>query len=210
MFFKNRTHAGKLLAMALTKYQGQDLLVIALPRGGVPVALEIARTLHAPLDLALAHKIGHPSHPEYAIAAVSETGRTLITAEEAKYIDPAWLEAEKKRQIRELADKRALFLKDKKPPSFKNKTVILVDDGIATGATMKVAIQDIQAEHPRRLVVAVPVAPHDTADEIRAQVDDFVALKIASAADFMGAVGAHYEDFQQVENEEVIRLMEAR
>ena len=208
MFFKNRAEAGRLLAEKLTKYGGKNVIVLGLPRGGVVPAFEIAKALKAPLDIVLAHKIGHPHSPEYAIGAISESGHLLITSAEAKFVDPRWLAEEKELQIRELAHKRQLFGRGKKAPSLKDKIVILVDDGIATGSTMKVAIKEIQSQQPQKLIVAVAVSPDDTAREIAASVDEFIALKVASGADFMGAVGAHYEHFPQVENDEVIALLE--
>lgn len=201
--FKDRQDAGQQLAVLLQKYKGQPVVVFALPRGGVVPALEIAKALEAPLDLIIAHKIGHPQQPEYAVAAVSESGLLYISDE----VNPEWLEKEKERQIKELKKKRALFLPGRKQEAVEGKIAILVDDGIATGATMKVGIKELQARHPKKLVVAVPVAPASTAQEIAGQVDEFIALKVLGDADFMGAVGAHYDEFEPVENDEVIKCL---
>lgn len=208
MYFKDRSEGGRLLAQKLQKYQGQEVVVFALPRGGVVTAVEVARFLKAPLDLILAHKIGHPQQPEYAIAALSEEGHLLITSDEAKFVKQEWLDKEKERVMTELKKRRSLFLKGKAMPYLKGKIALLVDDGIATGSTMKVGILQLKAHQPAKIVVAVPVAPRSTAEEIAATVDEFIAVKTPDDADFMGAVGAHYEDFPQVEDDEVITLIE--
>lgn len=207
LFFKDRADAGKQLAQALVKYQGQEIIVFALPRGGVPVAQEIANFLHAPLDLILAHKIGHPYQPEYAIGAISEDGHIIGNMDELRDQGEQWLDAEKQRQIAEIKRKREIYLKDRKPVSLENKIAIIVDDGIATGLTMQVGILELKDRHPKKIVVAVPVAPIATAERLRAMADDFVAVEIAPEHLFLGAVGAYYNSFDQVEDAAVVAIL---
>jgi len=204
--FKNRQEAGQRLAHALSSYEGKDVIVLGLPRGGVVLAAEIARALKAPLDLIFAHKIGHPEREEYAIGAVSESGH-LITSPHLK-IDPRWLEQKKHSILAEIKRRRAFYLKGKALPTFTDKTVIIVDDGIATGLTMQAAIQEVKNAHPKKLIVAIPLAPETTARLIRSQVDALIVIQEDPDYLFLGAVSAYYEEFKQVEDEEVIRLLE--
>jgi putative phosphoribosyl transferase len=207
MQFRDRQEAGRLMANALSKYKGQDVVVYALPRGGVVNAAEIALALQAPLDLILAHKIGHPYQPEYAIGAVSEHGQSVVSSREV-HIDKAWFEAEKKRQMQELKKKRALYLKGRPEIPIKGKIAILVDDGIATGLTMQAGILDLKQRHPQKIVVAVPVAPRSTAELLGKQADEFVGLEIPEDYYYRGAVGSYYDNFSQTLDEEVIELLE--
>jgi len=200
--FKDRQDAGRQLGKLLAKYKNKDVVVYAIPRGGVVLGAEVAKMLNAPLDLILAHKIPHPLQPEYAIAAVSESGHLVGSLTEGK----AWIESEKERQMQEIKRKRRMYLKDKKEIPLKGKIAIIVDDGLATGLTMRVGILELKDKLPKKIVVAVPVAPRDTADLVTSMVDEFVALDIPD--DFMGSVGAHYLHFEQVEDEEVISLLE--
>jgi predicted phosphoribosyltransferase len=210
MLFKNRQDAGRQLGQLLKKYQNQAVVVYALPRGGVVVAAEIAKFLHAPLDLIFAHKIGHPYQPEYAIAAISEGGHMMGPSRELLLsIEDVWLEREKEHQIKEIKRKREKYLKERKDIPVENKIAILVDDGIATGLTMQVGIKELQDRHPKKIVVAVPVAPKSSADLIKAMVDDFVGLTIDDC-NFLGAVGAYYDEFNQVEDEEVVEILNNR
>lgn len=206
--FYNRRDAGKQLGLLLKKYENQDTIVYALPRGGVTLAAEIAQILHAPLDLLFAHKIGHPHQPEYAIAAVSESGHMLGSPHELRTVDESWLEREKQHQIEEIQRKRKLYLKGEKGRSAEGKIAIIVDDGIATGLTMMAAIKELKDKHPSKIIVAVPVSPKSTADIIGETVDEFVGIEIPEDYDFLGAVGAYYDEFNQVEDDEVIALME--
>jgi predicted phosphoribosyltransferase len=205
--FRNRSDAGRQLAVLLEKYVDQPAIVYALPRGGVPVATEIARHLNAPLDLLLAHKIGHPYQPEYAIGAISESGYLIGNSEELRRVSAEWLKAEKERQLQEIARKRQLYLSDQPSPSVTGKIAIIVDDGIATGHTMEAGILEIKQRSPSRLVVAVPVAPRSTADWLETLVDEFVALEIPSEGAFLGAVGAYYTIFDQVSDSTVLMLL---
>jgi predicted phosphoribosyltransferase len=205
MRFKNRREAGRQICQLLKKYQGQDAIVFALPRGGVVVADEIANFLHAPLDLILAHKIGHPHHSEYAIAAMSEDGQLIGNMNELSPLGKNWLEKEKEAQFAEFKRKRKLYLKNRPQISLHNKIAFLVDDGIATGLTMQAGIMELKRRHPKKIVAVVPVSPKDTADLLKLLVDDFVCPMITS--DFKGSVGAYFEDFPQVEDEEVIQIL---
>lgn len=204
MYFKNRRDAGKQLSLLLEKYQNQNVVVFALPRGGVTVAAEIAKFLHAPLDLIFAHKIGHPYQSEYAIAAVSESGHLVRNSH---FTEEVWLEQEKVRQLEEIKKRRKTYLKGKKEISLDDKIAIIVDDGIATGLTMLVGIKELKERHPKKIVVAVPVAPKSQANLLKTLADDFVGIEIDDYQ-FLGSVGAYYDDFTQVEDEEVIAILD--
>lgn len=205
MHFRNRIEAGQLLAEALNAYTDQPGIVYPLPRGGVPLGVEIARALNMEIDLIIPRKIGHPASPEYAIAAVGETGKPVINEMEVSRVDAAWFEQEVARQRAESRRRRHAYLGDRQPLPVQGKIAILVDDGIATGLTMKAAIQDARSRHPAKLVVAIPVVPADTARALREIVDDLVALDIAEH--YLGAVGSYYDDFGQVSDHEVIALL---
>ncbi|HET9951318.1 MAG TPA: phosphoribosyltransferase family protein [Candidatus Eisenbacteria bacterium] len=207
MFFKHRAEAGRLLAKALSHYDGQDVVVYALPRGGVVTAAEIAQRLHAPLDLVIARKIGHPRAPEYAIAAIAEDGHMVANDEELEMVDAAWHENEKARQRGEARRRRLMYLGERPPVPVEGKVAILVDDGVATGLTMRVGIVELRHRRPRKLVVATPVLPESTAALIRRDADELVALDVPPNLEFLGAIGAYYEDFSQVEDAEVVALM---
>lgn len=207
MLFKNRQDAGNQLSQLLKNYKDMDIVVYALPRGGVAVAAEISKFLHAPMDLIFAHKIGHPYQPEYAIAAISESGHMVGPSLELLLsIGSELFESEKTYQIKEIKKKREQYLKGRKEISVENKIAILVDDGMATGLTMQVGIKELKDRHPKKIVVAVPVAPKSVADLIKAMVDDYVGIEIDDYY-FQGAVGAYYEEFRQVEDEEVIQIL---
>lgn len=206
MRWRDRVEAGQELAQALSKYRDKAAVVYGLPRGGVVVAVEVARQLGLPLDLAIARKIGHPSHEEYAIGAVTETGEPVLNEAETAVIDRAWLKRTIAKQRAEAERRRQLYLRSRPSHNPKGKTAILVDDGVATGMTLRAAIVEIKALQPAKIVVAVPVAPDDTAAEIENEVDEFIAL--LREKDFMGAVGNYYERFEQTEDEEVIELLD--
>ena len=208
MFFKNRQEAGKKLAKALAKYQYKDVVVFGLPRGGVVLAIEVARFLAAPLDLIIPRKIGHPQNPEYAVCAVAEHGDDVICNEdERKALGEEWIKQAAAQERAEAKRRRAIYLAGKKPLSLAGKTAIIIDDGIATGLTMRAAIQDAKARKPAKIVVAIPVIPRDTAKVIAAEVDELVALD--KPLIYLGAVGAYYAEFPQVSDEEVIKMMAA-
>ena len=203
--FKDRADAGRHLAKRLAPYAGQAAIVLALPRGGVVVGHEIAEALGLLLDIVVTRKIGYPNNPEYAICAVDEKGTRLCNEAEARTVDKKWLEVQTKLEQAEAKRRSSLYRTGKPPAAISGKTVIIVDDGIATGLTMRLAILATKAQKPARVVVAVPVAPLDVAETIREEVDELVVLE--PPEEFQGAVGAHYERFDQVEDQEVIRLL---
>ncbi|HEY5555813.1 phosphoribosyltransferase [Acetobacterium sp.] len=207
MLFKNRKDAGIKLAQALEKYKDEDAIVLALPRGGVVLGEEIANKLHAPLDILLTKKIGHPMNSEYAICAITEDGDPICNSAEVEKVDPEWL-AEEIRKVRsEIKRRRKMFLGGKALQPVAGKTVIIADDGIATGLTMIAAIDEIKKRKPKRLVIAIPVTPYDTAQRLISMVDELVSLDIDP--NYRGAVGAYYEDFTQVEDSEVISILKS-
>jgi len=206
MRFKDRTDAGVKLARLLAeKYAGADGIVYALPRGGVVLGVEIARHLGLPLDLVIARKIGHPYNPEYAIAAVTEHGAPVVNTDEIAQLPADWFNMQVKLQRQEATRRHEVYLDGRAPLSCRGKTAIVVDDGIATGLTMAAAIRDLKQRHPARIVVAIPVAPADTAAKFRSEVDDLVALDLPQY--YLGGVGAYYDYFPQVSDEEVIALL---
>lgn len=198
---QNRKEAAILLSEKLEKYQGSDTIILAVPRGGVPIGYEIAKNLHLPLDIILSKKIGHPSNKEFAIGAVSLDSSFL---DEHPDVPTAYIENEIKKLRESLQDKYNLYMGDRKPADVRGKTVILVDDGIATGNTLLACIAMLRKNNPQKIVVAVPVVPSDTVNVFREKADEFVYL-IASK-DFRG-VGGFYEDFEQVNDDEVIRML---
>ncbi|MCL5023143.1 MAG: phosphoribosyltransferase [Nitrospirae bacterium] len=206
--FQDRRDAGGRLAEKLLRYEKDPgLLVLALPRGGVVTGFEIARRLDAPLDVLIVRKIGVPWQPELAAGAVSETGTVVMNADVLRLsgLTEESLEGEVARQKEEILRRVGLYRRGRGIAPLDSRTVILVDDGAATGATMKAAIATLKREQLKRLVAAVPVAPPETADEIERLVDEFICLE--KFRDFM-AVGNFYYDFRQVEDEEVVRLLE--
>ncbi|HEX7045813.1 MAG TPA: phosphoribosyltransferase family protein [Burkholderiales bacterium] len=206
MRFKDRTDAGRQLAELLAgRYADIDGIVYALPRGGVVLGVEIARRLGLPLDLIIARKIGHPHNPEYAIGAVTEQGELVMNPREIESVRREWLAREIENERREAERRHAVYLGGRTPLSAAGRTAILVDDGVATGLTMQAAIRAVQRQNPARVVVAVPVVPADTAARLEREVDEVVALDVAT--DYFGAVGAYYDDFPQVTDSEVIGLL---
>ena len=203
--FRDRTDAGRRLAQALLTYKGQPVAVYALPRGGVVLGVEIAHALDAPLDLIVVRKIGHPYAPEYAIGAVAEDGYLIMNPEEAATLDQAWIRQAADEQLKEAQRRRELFRGDRRAVPANDKIAIIVDDGLATGLTMRAAIHEIRKRNPRQVVVAVPVAAPSTVEKLRPEVDELVALYIPRG--FFGAIGAFYESFTQISDEEVVSLL---
>lgn len=204
--FKDRTDAGRRLAKLLEPFRNSDVVVYALPRGGVVIGAEIAKVLKAPLDLIITRKIGHPHQSEYAIGAVAENGHTVFNEGIASKIEQKWLEEEIERQKLEGRRRRKTYLGGRKPISCKGKIAILVDDGIATGLTMKAAIRELETHyHPSEIVVATPVAPPEIGKELQKLGVEFVAVDIPET--FRGAIGAYYQDFTPVADEVIIRIM---
>jgi predicted phosphoribosyltransferase len=189
------------LALALEHLKGSNGIVLAIPRGGVPVAKEVALHLSMPLDILLSKKIGHPANPEFAIGAVTAEDRVVNTE---KWPDPEWLEDETARIRTELAAKRRRLKGDQPDLSLRDRTVIIVDDGIATGNTLRATLPMIRRQHPARIVIAAPVAPRATCLALKQEVDEFVVLQMP--VQFSG-VGAFYDDFNQVEDAEVAAIL---
>ena len=205
MIFTDRIEAGKKLAEVLWAYKRSDVVVYALPRGGVVLGVEVARMLGAPLDLLIPRKIGHPSSSEYAIAAVAEDGDIVANEEEVSRVDQVWFKKEVAHQRAEAKRRREKYLAGRPTSAVEGKTAIIVDDGIATGLTMKAAIMELKHRKPKKIVVAIPVIPADTFTVLSALVDEVVALD--KPEQFLGAIGNYYKSFPQVEDEEVIALM---
>jgi putative phosphoribosyl transferase len=205
--YRNRTDAGQRLAAQLREYADRpDVIILALPRGGVPVAYEVARALHVPLDVFIVRKLGLPSHPELAMGAIATGGiRIVDDAVMRRFgVTDEQLAAVAAAEEREL-DRRERQYRDGLPsPDVTGKTVILIDDGLATGATMAAAAAALKAQRPARLVVAVPVAAPETCDAFRSIVDDIVC--VATPEPFY-AVGLWYEDFSQTSDDEVHELL---
>lgn len=205
--FHDRADAGRRLAAALSRYAHRsDVLVLGLPRGGVPVAFEIAVALRAPLDVLVARKLGAPGQPEVAIGAVASGGIRVFNERliSALRLPPARIQAMADAEASEVARREVIFRGGRAFPDVSGKVVILVDDGIATGATLRAGIQALRSRGPAKIVVAVPVAAVEASQEIERIVDDFVCLK--TPPDFR-AVGLAYEDFDQVSDAEVRDLL---
>ncbi len=208
MHFKDRKEAGKMLADALTEYKSDGAVIYALPRGGVVLGAEVASRLEAPLDLVVPRKVGHPNQPEYGVCAVTEDGHLVCSKQEISRLDPAWLTAEVQKQQAEAKRRFNEYLTDHTNPQVAGKTAIVVDDGVATGLTMLAAIEEIKDRGPDKIVLAAPVIPSDVADRLKRYVDELVALDIPAI--YLGAVGAYYDKFDQVEDKEVTRLLKQR
>jgi erythromycin esterase-like protein/predicted phosphoribosyltransferase len=205
--FRDRTEAGRLLAERLRQYTGRDdVVVLGLPRGGVPVAFEIARALDAPLDVFLVRKLGVPGHEEYALGAIATGGTRVLNKDliESLHIPPEWIEAIDAKERRELERRERAYRDDRPPPDLAGKTVIVVDDGLATGSTMLAAVHAIRQDDPAQIVVAVPVADPDVCAALRATADEVVCL---STPQPLRAVGLWYEDFSQTIDSEVRGLL---
>lgn len=206
--FTDRREAGRRLAEELTRYSDEEPLVLALPRGGVPVGFEVARALPAPLDVVFVRKIGAPGQEEVGIGAVVDgvEPHTVWNEEMVRIIRPApdYLESEKQRQLGEIERRRRLYRGDRPARGPAGRTTIVVDDGIATGGTVRAVMQALSQAAPRRLVLAVPVAPADSLAPIRSEVDDVVCL---ATPEPFHAVGVHYRDFEQTSDDEVVELL---
>lgn len=207
--FRDRHEAGQLLAGELRKLKLADPIVLALPRGGVPVAAEIAGVLKAPLGLVIVRKVGAPGNPELAVAAIVDGNPPDVVLNreivEAYGLDDADLRSLVSRERPELERRRLAYIGNRKPPSTAGKTVILVDDGAATGTTMKVAIRAMKRRSPSEIVVALPVAPPDIVAELSDEANRIVCLSTPSR--FL-ALGYHYHDFPPVTDEEVAQTLQ--
>jgi putative phosphoribosyl transferase len=206
--FKDRRDAGKQLAQELSAYAGRsDVIVLALPRGGVPVAYEVARALNAPLDIFIVRKLGLPGHEELAIGAIASGGIQVLNEDivRALNIPQAMIDAVAKRELQELERRERAYRGNRPPPDVHGHTVILVDDGLATGASMRAAVAALRAQNPARIVVAVPTAAPETCEAFESEVDEIVCAMTPEP--FYG-VGRWYEDFSQTTDEEVRALLE--
>ena len=209
MPFKNRSEAGQKLARALSHYKDQHPVILALPRGGVPVAAEVAAALDAPLDLILVRKIGVPFQPELAMGAVVDGGAPIIVRNEdviqSAGIDETQFKAVCDGELAEIERRRQRYLGDRERVDVTGRTAIVIDDGIATGATMRAALRATRMRNPTKLILAVPVAPSESIVEIREEADEVICLE---DHEFFGAIGYYYGDFRQISDEEVIEMLE--
>jgi len=208
--FRNRTDAGRQLAEKLAAYANRpDVLVLALPRGGVPVGYEVARALGAPLDVFLVRKLGVPGYEELAMGAVATGGVRVLNEEIVRGLGISGheIDAVVARELQELSRRERLYRGDRRPPDVGGQTVILVDDGLATGATMRAAVEALRRQQPARIVVAVPTASPDTCGALRAKADDVIC---AMTPEPFFAVGHWYDDFTQTTDEEVRDLLCAK
>jgi predicted phosphoribosyltransferase len=205
--FADRVEAGRILSEMLAAYAGrEDVIVLGLPRGGLPVAFEVARALRAPLHIFLVRKLGAPGHEELAMGAIASGDVVVINDEvlEALRIPPAVVTAEVESERQELERREAIYRGGRPPPEVKGKTAILIDDGLATGSTMRAAVAALRRQEPARIVVAVPVGAASTCDEFRLIADECVC---AIAPDNLRAVGLWYDDFAQTTDDEVCELL---
>ena len=203
--FRDRHEAGMKLAKKLREFKGlKNVVILALPRGGVVVGYEVARYLHVPLDVFITRKLGFPGQPELAMGAVSETGAVVLNPALAAQAPKEYIDLEVKDQKGEIARRIKLYRGGKRVRDLTGKIIILVDDGLATGATARAAVETLKHEKPRELVVAVPVTPEDTALEFGQMVDKFVYL-VRDPSFY--ALSPYYEDFRQVSDREVTDLL---
>ena len=207
--FMDRRDAGQRLAAELKVRAYDAPVVLALPRGGVPVGYEVAHALDAPLDVLLVRKLGAPGHEEFGIGAVVDGARPQVVlnteAIEALHIPAAYIERERNRQLEEIERRRQLYCGSAAPASVEGRTAIIVDDGVATGGTVLVALRALRNANPGRIVLAVPVAPPDTLAKLSVEADEVVCL--STPREFR-AVGLHYVDFTQTSDEEVVGLLD--
>ena len=208
MIYRNRSDAGQYLATKLLQYKGrEDVLVLALPRGGVPVAFEVAQVLQVPMDIFLVRKLGVPGHEELAMGAIATGGVRVLNEDTVNYlgIPPDVIDAIAEMELKELKRREIAYRGNRPEPDVKGKAVILIDDGLATGSTIRAAAQALRGQDPARIIVAVPVSAPQTCDEYRIGVDEIVCALTPKR--FLG-VGRWYHDFSQTTDEEVRDLLE--
>jgi putative phosphoribosyl transferase len=208
MPFRNRAEAGQKLAVALAGYRDQDPVILALPRGGVPVAAEVASALNAPLDLILVRKVGVPFEPELAMGAIVDGDLPLVVRNDDVIrhagVDEAEFKAVCDAEFSEIERRRKRYLGSRDRTAVEGRTAIVIDDGVATGATTRAALRATRMRKPKRLVLAVPVAPTESLVELRGEADEVICLEDYEA---FGAIGFYYADFRQVPDEEVIEIL---
>ncbi len=207
--FEDRREAGRLLAEELKGHRGQGAVVLGIPRGGMIVAWEIAQLLHADLDIVLAHKLRTPGHVELALGSVAEDGRLFLNENVVRglNIDDAYIQQEKARQMAEIRRRTEQFRQVRPRVPLTGRTVIVTDDGVATGATTQAAFWAIQLEEPEKLIAALPVGPEDTIARLAEDVDEMICLRTPP---FFAAVGQFYVRFEPVEDEEVLDILKAK
>ncbi len=208
MIYNDRSDAGNKLALELEKYQDDSqLVVVGIPRGGVEVAYYVCRELNLPMEITITKKIGAPFNPELAIGAISEKETVVLNNSliESLGISDEYIEQEKEKQKREIEKKLNLYRKEKPPLSFKNKKIIIVDDGIATGATIKAVVKFFEKNNVSKIIVAVPVVSHESIKEIKNICDEVVCPLVP---DFFNAVGTFYQNFNQVTDKQVIDFID--
>jgi putative phosphoribosyl transferase len=207
--FKDRMTAGKKLVEKLVKHTKNSTVVVALPRGGVVVGSPVARELHAPMDVVIVRKIGPPRNPELGIGAIAEDAVVFLDTDmiDTLQISRQVLSMLQQQEYEELERRRLLYRGGKSLPLLTDKTVILVDDGLATGVTARAAILSIKKHHPKKIIFAVPVCSREAAEEIKSWVDSIICLEVPEKLD---AIGQYYEDFRQVSDEEVIALLKEK
>ncbi|WP_445505252.1 phosphoribosyltransferase [Microvirga sp. G4-2] len=207
--FRDRSDAGRQLVPLLMAYAADDVVVLALPRGGVPVAFEVAKALRAPLDLIFVRKIGAPGHAEYGVGAVVDGAHPQVVLNEEALgfvgVPPGYIEEETQRQLQEIERRRQHYLAGRQPVDVRGRVAIVVDDGIATGSTVRAALKGLAQVRPARLILAVPVAPKDAVNRLRAEADEVICLMTPEP---FYAVGQHYDDFRQTSDREVTTLLD--
>jgi len=204
MPFKDREQAGRQLAEKLQKYKGKDTIILAIPRGGLVIGFVLAKALGAPLDIIVTKKIGYPGDPEYAIGAVGPNKAVIVNEAAAKDVPKDYIDEQVKEISAAINEKYRKYKGKVEIPNLKDKIVILTDDGVATGSTIKVSIELIKQQQPKKIVVAIPVGPPETIHEIAQQVDEIICLEQPAA---FFAIGAFYDVFPQVEDEEAITYL---
>ncbi len=206
--FKDRQEAGKEVARALAEYKGKNVVVMGMPRGGVVVAREVAEALDAPLDIVVTRKIGAPGEPEFALGAVTQEGDVIVDSRAAESVGATaeYLQEEARRKKSEVKERMRRLRGDAPYPSLEGKTIIIIDDGMATGNSMRAAVQSIKMRGPKEVVVAVPVAPREAVAELSREGTKVVCLEQPR---FFFAIGEFYKDFGQVEDAEVRKLLES-
>jgi predicted phosphoribosyltransferase len=205
--FRDRIEAGRKLAVALTEFKGRDLVVLAIPRGGVVVAAEVAKALGAPLDIVVTRKIGAPGEPEYALGAVTQEGDVIMDRQAAESLGASkeYLDSQVKKKREEVNERMRKFRGDAPYPDLKGKVVVIVDDGIATGSSVEAAVMSVSKRKPKEVVVAVPVAPKDAVETLTR--DGYRVVCLETPDPFL-AIGEFYGVFDQVDDEEVKLILD--